>query len=352
MPPGVEHRTRLLVIDPMPLARKALSDALRDSRAVEVVAAVSSAGAAERRLGAVQPEVIVLDVQAPLAPEIERLCRLRAQWPIPVVLFTALEGGDREAVIDALTVSRSAVFAKPATNLVRETLALQPAIEAAVRRAYQDDVLQWRKKRHAPEVPPRPLQAPAKHVIALGASTGGTEAIAAVLGRLPRAVPGLVIVQHMPAGFTRLFAERLNELGELEVQEAADGDPVRPGRALLAPGGQQMMLAPFSDGYIVRVGPGKRVNGHCPSVDVLMQSVAEHAGRRAVGVLLTGMGNDGAAGMKAIRDAGGGTIAQDEATSVVYGMPREAFRCGGAAQVAPLPDVARQILALVADQRA
>lgn len=352
MPPGVEHRTRLLVIDPMPLARKALSDALRDSRAVEVVAAVSGAGAAERRLGAVQPEVIVLDVQAPLAPEIERLCRLRAQWPIPVVLFTALEGGDREAVIDALTVSRSAVFAKPATNLVRETLALQPAIETAVRRAYQDDVLQWRKKRQAPEVPPRPLPAPAKRVIALGASTGGTEAIAAVLGRLPRAVPGLVIVQHMPAGFTRLFAERMNELGQLEVQEAADGDPVRPGRALLAPGGQQMTLAPFSDGYIVRVGPGKRVNGHCPSVDVLMQSVAEHAGRRAVGVLLTGMGNDGAAGMKAIRDAGGGTIAQDEATSVVYGMPREAFRCGGAAQVAPLPDVARQILALVADQRA
>ena len=352
MPPGVEHRTRLLVIDPMPLARKALSDALRDSRAVEVVAAVSGTGAAERRLGVAGPEVIVLDVQAPLAPEIERLCRLRAQWPIPVVLFTALEGGDREAVIDALRVSRSAVFAKPATNLVRETLALQPAIEAAVRRAYQDDVLQWRTKRHAPEVPPRPLPAPAKRVIALGASTGGTEAIAAVLGRLPRAVPGLVIVQHMPAGFTRLFAERLNELGQLEVQEAADGDPVRPGRALLAPGGQQMTLAPFSDGYVVRVGPGERVNGHCPSVDVLMQSVAEHAGRRAVGVLLTGMGNDGAAGMKAIRDAGGGTIAQDEATSVVYGMPREAFRCGGAAQVAPLPDVARQILALVADQRA
>ena len=350
MPPGVEHKTRLLVIDPMPLARKALSDALRDSRTVEVVAAVSGAAPAERRLGADRPEVILLDLQPPLAPEIERLSRLRAQWPIPVVLFTTLEGGDRAAVIDALAVSRSAVFAKPAINLVRQTLALQPALEAAVRRAHQDDMLRWLNKRHAPEAPPRPLPAPANCVIALGASTGGTEAIAAVLGRLPRVVPGLVIVPHMPAGFTRLFAERLNELSDLEVQEAADGDAVRPGLALLAPGGRQMTLAPSSDGYIVRVGSGVRVNGHCPSVDVLMHSVAEHAGRRAVGVLLTGMGNDGALGMKAIRDAGGGTIAQDEATSVVFGMPREAYRCGGAAQVVPLSDVARQILAVVAER--
>ena len=349
---GAKHRIRLLIIDPMPLGRKALSDALRDSPAIEVVGAVSGAGAAERRLEATGPEVIILDMQPPLAPETERLRRLRAQWPIPVVLFTVLEGFEREAMIDALAVSRSAVLAKPAIDLVRETQELQPVIEAAVRRAYNDDLLKWRRKRHAPETPFRPLAVQPKSVIALGASTGGTEAIAEVLCRLPRAVPGLVIVQHMPAGFTRLFAQRLNELGELEVREAVDGDLVHLGRALLAPGGRQMLLAPSGDGYVVRVGPGERVNGHCPSIDVLMHSVAKHAGRRAVGVLLTGMGNDGAAGMKAIRDAGGGTIAQDEATSVVYGMPREAFRCGGAAQVAPLPEIAKGILTLVADTHA
>jgi two-component system chemotaxis response regulator CheB len=348
MPRDADSRTRLLVIDPMPLARKALGEALRGSAAVEVVGAVSGAAAAERHLAAAPPEVILLDVQPPVGPEVERLRRLREQWPIPVVLFTALEGGDREAVIDALAVPRPAVLAKPAVNLARQTLALGPAIEAAVRRAHQDDLLRWRKKRAGPVVAPPPRAAPAGRVIAVGASTGGTEAIAEVLGRLPRAVPGLVIVQHMPAGFTRLFAERLNDLGDLEVKEAADGDEVRPGRALLAPGGLHMTLAPSAGGYVVRVAGGARVNGHRPSVDVLMRSVARHAGPRAVGVLLTGMGNDGAAGMKAIRDAGGGTIAQDEATSVVYGMPREAYLCGGAAKVVPLADVPRQILSLAA----
>jgi two-component system chemotaxis response regulator CheB len=352
MPKGAEHRTRLLVIDPMPLARKALSEALHGSATVEVVAVVSGAGPAERRLADTRPEVILLDIQPPVGPEVERLRGLREQWPIPVVLFTALERGDREAVIDALAVPRSAVLAKPPTNLANETLALSPVIEAAVRRAYQDDMLQWRKKRRAPVAAPRALAVPTGGVIAIGASTGGTEAIAEVLGRLPRALPGVVIVQHMPAGFTRLFAERLNELGELDVKEAEDGDAVRPGQALLAPGGLQMALAPTSGGYVVRVTAGARVNGHCPSVDVLMLSVARHAGPRAVGVLLTGMGNDGAAGMKAIRDAGGGTVAQDEATSVVYGMPREAYLCGGAAKVVSLPDIPRQILTLVAGQGA
>ncbi len=352
MSKGVEHKTKVLVIDPMPLARKALADALRNSATVEVVATVSGAGPAERRLADTRPEVILLDVQPPVGPEVERLRGLREQWPIPVVLFTSLERGDRETVIDALAVPRSAVLTKPPTNLAHETLALTAVIEAAVRRAYQDDVLQWRKKRRAPVAAPRMLRMPTGGVIAIGASTGGTEAIAEVLGRLPRTLPGLVIVQHMPAGFTRLFAERLNELGELEVKEAQDGDAVRPGQALLAPGGLQMALALAPGGYVVRVRVGERVNGHCPSVDVLMQSVARHAGARAVGVLLTGMGNDGAAGMKAIRDAGGGTIAQDEATSIVYGMPREAYLCGGAAKVVPLPDIPRQILTLVAGQGA
>jgi two-component system chemotaxis response regulator CheB len=161
----------------------------------------------------------------------------------------------------------------------------------------------------------------------------------------------VVIVQHMPAGFTRMFAERLNQVSELKVKEAEDGDEVREGQALLAPGGYHMTLAPAPGGYLVRVAAGEKVSGHCPSVDVLMNSVARHAGPRAAGVLLTGMGSDGAEGMKAIRQAGGATIAQDQKTSVVYGMPREAYLRGGAEKVVPLQDIPRQLMAFLAEER-
>jgi two-component system chemotaxis response regulator CheB len=344
-------KTRLLVIDPMPLARKALADALGGSEAVEMVAAVSGPGPAERKLPTARPDILLLDVQPPVERDVEALRRLRELWPIPVVLFTALEGADRESVIDTLRVPRSAVLVKPATNLVQGTAALAGAIEAAVRKAHLDDRLQWRRKRRESAAIPRSARAPGARVIAIGASTGGTEAIAEVLARLPGDVPGVVIVQHMPAGFTRMFAERLNELSELKVKEAADGDEVRAGQALLAPGGYQMTLAPAGAGYVVRVAAGEKVSGHCPSVDVLMNSVARHAGPLAAGVLLTGMGSDGAEGMKAIRQAGGVTIAQDQQTSVVYGMPREAYLRGGAEKVVPLPDIPRQLLALLAVER-
>jgi two-component system chemotaxis response regulator CheB len=345
-------KTKLLVIDAMPLARKALAEALRASEAIEVVAVVSGAGAAERKLPAARPDVILLDVQPPVGPEVEALRRLKELWPVPIVLFTALEGQDREEVIDVLQVPRSAVLAKPATNLAQRTADLAGTIEEAIRKVHQDDRLRWKKKRRELVAVPRPLRTLGTRVIAIGASTGGTEAITEVLARLPADVPGLVIVQHMPSGFTRMFAERLNEVSELKVKEAADGDEVRPGQALLAPGGYQMELVPAGDGYAVHVWTGEKVNGHCPSVDVLMLSVARLAGRLAIGVLLTGMGSDGAEGMKAIRQAGGGTIAQDEASSVVYGMPREAYLRGGAAQVVSLAGIPKHILALVASERA
>jgi two-component system chemotaxis response regulator CheB len=235
---------------------------------------------------------------------------------------------------------------KPAAALARGIAQLRSDLETVLRKAHQEDRLHPRPRPDAVDGVPLVRSSPGQ-VIAIGASTGGTEALAELLAHLPASVPGVLLVQHMPALFTRRFAERLDEASDLEVKEAVDGDEVRPGRALLAPGGRHMTLQPHGDGYRVRVERGEKVNGHCPSVDVLMRSVARHAGPRAIGVLLTGMGRDGADGMKSIREAGGGTIAQDEATSLVYGMPKEAVRCGGAARVVPLPDIPRHVLDLL-----
>lgn len=348
-----DRAKRVLIVDPMPLARKALTDALRASAAVEVVGVVSGPQAAERRLVDGAVDVVLLDVEPPVAPAIEHLRRMRAGCPFDVVLFTGLDGTDRQAMADAFAVPASSVIVKPASGLLSGTQALQPLLLAAltgpaqVRQILTHPASGSPAALRTPTVPPPP-----DRVVAIGASTGGTEALVTVLGGLPRLlpglVPGLVIVQHMPPGFTAAFARRLDQMGDLRVKEAEDGDAILPGRALLAPGARHLAVQPSGAGLVVRVDKGEPVNGHCPSVDVLMLSVARHVGRHAIGVLLTGMGNDGALGMCAIREAGGVTIGQDKATSTVYGMPRTAWEAGGVAQVAPLPEIAGQIAASVA----
>jgi len=190
----------------------------------------------------------------------------------------------------------------------------------------------------------RPLAQIPERIVAIGASTGGTQALEAVLKRLPRGCPGLVIVQHMPERFTAAFAQRLDSICAIEVREAVDRDRVAPGRALIAPGGKHMWVHASGGAYYVEVRDGPLVNRHRPSVDVLFRSVAQCAGCNAVGIIMTGMGDDGARGLKELRDAGAHTVAQDEATCVVFGMPREAIRLGAARRVLPLPDIPGQIL--------
>lgn len=327
----------------MALARKALTDALRSSPEVRIVGAVSGPQAAERRLAGEAVDVVLLDVELPVAPAVESLLRLRDRYPFDVALFTALEGADRWALAEAFAVPPSSVVQKPASGLVSGTWESRSLLLAALRRA---------ASRGAAPRTPRPARTeftapPANRIVAIGASTGGTEALVTVIGGLPRQMPGLVIVQHMPPGFTAAFARRLNGAGELHVKEAEDGDAILPGCALLAPGARHLRVQPGKQGLVVRVEAGDAVNGHCPSVDVLMLSVARHVGPRAVGVLLTGMGSDGALGMRAIREAGGITIGQDRATSAVYGMPKIAWEAGGVVHVSPLPEIAAQIAASV-----
>jgi two-component system chemotaxis response regulator CheB len=343
-------KTTVLIVDPMALARKGLTELFDGSDSVEVIAAVSSPRTAERIVRERRPDAIVFDLPAPFDGAEKSFREFRERDGVPLVLFTSL--GEEGTALAGL-VGCSEIVRKPTTNLAESIRSLRDEIETALRRVTRFERIPARKQTLSADARPCSVlpSKPTAWVIAIGASTGGTEAIAEVLSKLPGDSPGVLMVQHMPAEYTRGFAERLNDLTELEVREAKDGDEVVPGLALLAPGGVQMSLLPAGDEFRVRVGGREKVNGHCPSVDVLMHSVARHAARRAIGVLLTGMGDDGADGLKSIRDAGGGTIAQDEATCVVYGMPREAVLRGAAERVAAIEDIARQIQILASRRK-
>ena len=342
-------RSKLCIIDYMALVRKVLQETFKASPTIQVVATASNALLARQKILTTPPDVLLLDLQPPIERDVACLGELLVHLPLPLVLLTGLDDAPRRAVMEALHIKREYILAKPRTGLGRGLEAMQGDLESALRKAYQENLLAWQNtRRPLLSLPRHCIDAPDR-VIAIGASTGGTEALCEILSQLPCETPGMVIVQHMPEGFTRPFAQRLNALSALEVKEAADGDAVCPGRALLAPGGYQMRLVRASQGYRVRVTREEKVNGHCPSVDVLMTSVAKNAGARGIGILLTGMGSDGAEGMKAMRHTGAMTLAQDERTSVVFGMPKEAYQRGGVEKLVPLQDIAKHLVATLTE---
>ena len=307
---------------------------------MEVVGTAPDPYVARDKILALHPDVLTLDIEMPRMDGLTFLKKLMHFHPLPAVVISSLAQPSCRAAVQALEFGAMEVLAKPGGPYsVGE---LSQSLAAKIRAAASARV---RRTESAPSsCPSMPVRAPAGTVFAIGASTGGTEAIAAVLGRLPRSSPGIVIAQHIPPVFSRAFAGRLNEVCDLEVKEAEDGDVVRPGLALIAPGDYHMLLRNSGGRYSVTVKTGPRVCYQRPSVDVLFASVAEAAGKFAVGVLLTGMGNDGAQGLLQMRRAGARTIAQDEATCVVYGMPREAVELGAAAHVLPLHSVAQAML--------
>ena len=340
---------RVLIVDDSAIVRKILSEALAGESDLEVVGSAPDPYVARDKILALRPDVLTLDIEMPRMDGLTFLKKLMQFHPMPAIIISSLAQPSCLIALQALEFGAVEVLAKPggpySVGELRQNLAqkVRAASAARVRRP---------EPAGAPcEVKPSPPAILAAHtlppgtVLAIGASTGGTEAIATVLKRIPQSCPGIVITQHIPAQFSRAFAKRLNDLCAMDVKEAEDGDTLRGGLALVAPGDFHMLLRRSGGRYFVNVKTGPRVCYQRPSVDVLFSSVAEAAGAEAVGVLLTGMGNDGAQGMLRMRQAGARTIAQNEATCVVYGMPREAVALGAAAQVLPLAAIAEAMLA-------
>jgi two-component system chemotaxis response regulator CheB len=336
-------------VDDSAIVRKILAESLAGEPDIEVVGTAPDPYLARDRILTLHPDVLTLDIEMPRMDGLTFLQKLMIHHPMPVVVISSLAQPACHAAVRALELGAVEVLAKPggpySVGELRESLAAKLRAAAGARLGGARDP--------AGVAPASFPQGAVRGLIAIGASTGGTEAITAVLSRLPRNSPPVAVVQHIPPGFSRAFAERLNENCELEVREAADGDTLAPGRALIAPGDLHMVLRRNAAGYLVNVKGGPRVCYQRPSVDVLFSSAAEAAGAEAAGVLLTGMGADGAQGLLKMRRAGACTIAQDEATSVVFGMPREAIRLGAAEHVLPLGAIAGALAgAAVAPSRA
>jgi two-component system chemotaxis response regulator CheB len=345
---------RVMVVDDSAVVRQVLSQLLTEAPDITVTHAVADPVLAMQRLPAAQPDVIVLDVEMPRMDGISFLRWLMANQPLPVIICSTLTETGAKTTAEALAAGAFAIVTKPKLGLKQFLQDGADDLVATIRAAARANVSRLLAPRAAPPaVTPKhsadvilPAASGTKamsqttdRVIAIGTSTGGTQALEAVLTALPRTAPGIVVVQHMPERFTAAFAERLNSLCAIEVKEAQTGDRVHAGRALIAPGGRHMVLRRNGAQYQVEVMDGPLVNRHRPSVDVLFRSVARCAGPNALGVLMTGMGDDGAAGLLEMRQAGARTVAQDEATCVVFGMPKEAIRRGAAERVLPLPAI-------------
>jgi two-component system, chemotaxis family, protein-glutamate methylesterase/glutaminase len=332
------RRIRVLIVDDSAIVRKVLSDVLADERDIEVVGTAPDPYIARDKILALEPDVLTLDIEMPRMDGLTFLEKLMRYRPMPVIMISSLAGPSTHVAVEGLRRGAVEVLAKPGGPYsVGE---LKAELAGKIRAAAAS------RPRLAEEAPARNAAAPAPAapvdlggLLVIGASTGGTQAIEAVLRNLPSRFPAIAIVQHIPSGFSRAFAERLNKLGPLRVAEAVEGQALEPGLALIAPGDFHMKLERAGSGWKARIGTGPKVCYQRPSVDVLFESAAREAGARATAILLTGMGSDGAEGMLTMRRAGAFTIAQNEATCVVFGMPREAIRRGAAEQVAGLSEI-------------
>ena len=360
---GSRRKIRVLIVDDSISVRRVLSEIVSSDPELEVMATAADPYAASERIREEIPDVIFLDIEMPKMDGLTFLRKIMAQRPIPVVICSSLVAEGSDAFLQALEGGAVDVVMKPRLSDLQSAedsrMRICDTAKAAARARMRNS------KKTAPNlvveakltadalIPPlspsrlvsvRAAIPSTDPVICIGSSTGGTEALRVVLQDLPDTAPGIVIVQHMPERFTEAFARRLNTMCEMEIKEAANGDAVRPGRVLIAPGGHHMVLVRKTRDYIVNVIDGPHISRHRPSVDILFRSAAQCAGPNASGFILTGMGDDGARGLLEMREMGAYTVAQDEASSVVFGMPKEAIERGAAAKVLPLGRMANEIM--------
>ena len=349
---------KVLIVDDSALVRKLLTEMLSKDREIEVVGTAADPYAAREKIKALNPDVITLDVEMPRMDGVtflENLMRLR---PMPVVMVSSLTQRGADVTLRSLELGAIDFVAKPKLDIAGTLANYADELIAKVKAAAGARVYARPKLRAAPRQvdPPRtadavlPSSGPRRmlrttdRIVAIGASTGGTEAIRVLLESLPPDAPAIVISQHIPAAFSKAFAERMNRCSQMAVCEAQDGQNILPGHVYIAPGDQHLLVARDGARYVCRLNDGPPVNRHRPSVDVMFRSVAQNVGPNALGILLTGMGDDGARGLKEMLEAGARTIAQDEATSVVWGMPGAAFKLGAAESVLPLQRISAEIL--------
>ncbi|HTJ48006.1 MAG TPA: chemotaxis response regulator protein-glutamate methylesterase [Cyclobacteriaceae bacterium] len=349
---------KVLVIDDSALVRQTLSDIINSDPQLEVIGTAADPYFAAKKIRTAIPDVITLDVEMPRMDGLTFLKTLMAQFPVPVVIISSLtqQGGD--LALKALDLGAVEIVAKSEIRNTKEYLeesriritdaikaaSMVPVKRIAVSKTLQEykPILKSQQLNNANPL----LYKTTDKVIAIGASTGGTEALRFFLKNIPANCPAILIVQHMPAGFTKSFAEHVNTICEVTVKEATDGERIMRGHAYISPGDRHMMLLRSGAKYFIKLTDGELVNRHKPSVDVLFDSVALNAGQNAVGVIMTGMGRDGAAGLLKMKQAGAQTIAQDEQSCIVFGMPKEAIKLGAADQILPLKDIPARLISL------
>jgi len=350
------NQIKVLIVDDSAVVRQVMTALLSEAPGIQVIGAAADPLLAMERMKIQWPDVIVLDVEMPRMDGITFLRKIMSERPTPVIICSTLTEKGAQTTIAAMAAGAVSIIAKPKLGLKQFLNDASDDLVATVRTAASANVRRLVQRGEQPQVAAKNtadvILAPAsgramiqttERVVALGTSTGGTQALEEVLTTLPRVSPGIVIVQHMPEKFTAAFAARLDSLCQINVKEAQNNDRVVQGRALIAPGGKHMMLKRSGAQYFVEVVDGPLVNRHRPSVDVLFRSVAKCAGANALGVIMTGMGDDGAAGLLEMRKAGAATLAQDEASCVVYGMPKEAVKRGGVERSVPLQGIGREI---------
>jgi two-component system chemotaxis response regulator CheB len=347
----LSKKVKILIVDDSLLVRKSLIEVFSTDDELEVIAEAGDPYMAAQELRKCVPDVITLDIEMPKMDGITFLKKLMSQHPIPVIVISTLtQKGTREA-LTALEYGAVEVLAKPKINTKEELLEKSESLIRTIKSAAKANLTRIsplnalsKEKAIDQKLKGNFEKLPSKDIVAIGASTGGTTALKMILKGFSRLCPGVVVVQHMPEMFTKQFADRLNTECEINVQEAKDGDRVYAGSALIAPGNKHMILKGRSPNFYVQVVDGPRVNHHKPSIDVLFKSVARYAKDQAVGVLLTGMGKDGANGMLEMKNTGAYNIAQNKSTSVVFGMPKEAIKLGAAHEVLPIEKIGNAIL--------